>query len=101
MINMPTSDFAGMSVAEIDTTKVLAHASEQARRRHYEDFLIVDVDCHHYENYSLREILEYMPDTVLRQLGLSRRSCAARSTARCCRPASASRTWAGASHVSR
>jgi uncharacterized protein len=68
---MPTSDFAGMSVAEIDTTKVLAHASEQARRRHYDDFLIVDVDCHHYENYSLREILEYMPDTVLRQLGLS------------------------------
>ena len=34
------------------TTASLAHATEQAHARNYQDFLIVDVDSHHYENES-------------------------------------------------
>ena len=40
---------------------------EQAVQRKYEDFLIVDVDSHHYENEAFREIVEYIDDPVLRQ----------------------------------
>jgi hypothetical protein len=65
------SDFRRMSVEEFDTTKLLAHASKQARDRGYENFPIVDVDSHHYENESMREILEYLDDPVLRQLALA------------------------------
>jgi uncharacterized protein len=49
-----------------DTTDALAHARQQAIERRYEDFLIVDVDSHHYENESFSEIAEYIPDPVLR-----------------------------------
>ena len=37
------------SLEHYDTTQALAHAAEQAIQRKYEDFLIVDVDSHHYE----------------------------------------------------
>lgn len=50
-----------------DTREDLAHAAEQARRRHYSDFLIVDVDAHHYESDSWAEIFEYIEDPVIRQ----------------------------------
>jgi predicted TIM-barrel fold metal-dependent hydrolase len=50
-----------------DTTQALAHAAEQAIQRKYEDFLIVDVDSHHYESESFQEIIEYIDDPVLRQ----------------------------------
>jgi uncharacterized protein len=50
-----------------DTTQALTHAAEQAVQRRYEDFLIVDVDSHHYESDSFQEIVEYIDDPVLRQ----------------------------------
>src|SRR5262249_31621718 len=62
------NDFRRMSVEEFDTTKLLAHASRQAKERGYERFPIVDVDSHHYENESMPEILEYLDDPVLKQL---------------------------------
>src|SRR6202163_2540775 len=67
----PHSDFRRMAVEEFDTSKLLAHASKQARDRGYDKFPIVDVDSHHYETESLPEILEYMDDPVLRQLALA------------------------------
>src|SRR5258708_38663168 len=67
----PHSDYRRMAVEEFDTSKLLAHASKQARDRGYDKFPIVDVDSHHYENESLAEILEYMDDPVMRQLALS------------------------------
>src|ERR1700719_3278183 len=67
----PHRAFRRMAVEEFDTSKLLAHASRQARDRGYDKFPIVDVDSHHYENESLAEILEYMDDPVLRQLALS------------------------------
>ena len=45
---------------------MLAHAAEQAIERRYEDFCIVDVDCHHYETEAFNEILQYMEDPVMR-----------------------------------
>ena len=70
-MELQLSDYRRMSVQEFDTTKLLAHASKQARDRGYEKFPIVDVDSHHYENESLAEILEYLDDPVLRQLALA------------------------------
>src|SRR6202048_2318418 len=67
----PHRDFRRMAVEEFDTSKLLAHASRQARDRGYDKFPIVDVDSHHYELESLGEILEYMDDPVLQQLAMS------------------------------
>src|SRR5882672_3978703 len=65
------NDFRRMSEEEFDTTKLLAHASRQARERGYEKFPIVDVDSHHYETESMSEILEYLDDPVLKQVALA------------------------------
>jgi uncharacterized protein len=65
-MNVHSTNFRDLSVAEFDTSTLLAHASEQAIERRYEDFCIVDVDCHHYETEAYAEILTYMDDPVLR-----------------------------------
>ncbi|HEY7675453.1 MAG TPA: amidohydrolase family protein [Candidatus Methylomirabilis sp.] len=67
-MELPTSDPRRMSFADLDTAKLLAHASRQARERSFHDFLIVDVDSHHYENESMRDIVEFIEDPVIRQL---------------------------------
>ena len=56
------------AVEEFKTETLLKNASQQARDRHYEDFLIVDVDAHHYEMESLAQIIQYIDDPVLRHL---------------------------------
>src|SRR5437868_9217931 len=48
-------------------TKALDHASRQARERNYQDFLIVDVDAHHYESESYKEVFEYIENPVIRR----------------------------------
>lgn len=50
-----------------DTSKLLAHAAEQARERGYADFLIVDSDAHHYETECWAEITEFIEQPVIRQ----------------------------------
>jgi len=70
-MELPLSDFRRMAVEEFDTTKLLAHAAQQATERGYKNFPIVDVDSHHYESESLGEILEYMDDPVIQQLAMS------------------------------
>ncbi len=67
-MELPTSDPRRMSFQDLDTTKLLAHAAQQARERNYQDFLIMDVDSHHYENESMRDIIEFIEDPVIRQL---------------------------------
>ncbi len=62
-----------ISVEELNTTKLLAHARQQADERNFDDMLIVDVDAHHYENENFGEILEYMENPVYRQLSQSGR----------------------------
>src|SRR6201997_4932053 len=51
---------------KFDTRSLLAHARQQAEDRHYEYFMIVDVDSHHYETGSYKEIFEYIEDPVMR-----------------------------------
>jgi len=63
---MDTLSFRDLSVEEFDTKTLLAHAQEQAIQRRYEDFLIVDVDAHHYETESFAQICEYIEDPVMR-----------------------------------
>ena len=56
-----------VSVDELNTTRLLAHARKQAVQRKLDDILIVDVDAHHYENEHYSEILPYMENDVFKQ----------------------------------
>jgi predicted TIM-barrel fold metal-dependent hydrolase len=62
-----------VSVDELNTTQLLAHARQQAYQRKLDDMLIVDVDSHHYENEHFSEILPFMENDVLRQTALQGR----------------------------
>jgi len=63
-----------VSVDELNTTQLLAHARKQAVQRKLDDMIIVDVDAHHYENESFSEILPFMENDVLRQLIMAGRT---------------------------
>jgi uncharacterized protein len=63
-----------VQVDELNTTKLLAHATKQARDRKFDEMMIVDVDAHHYENEHLGEILPFMENEVLKQLAMSSRA---------------------------
>jgi len=63
-----------VTVEELNTSQLLAHARKQAVQRKFDDMLIVDVDAHHYENEHFGEILPFMENDVLRQLALSGRA---------------------------
>ena len=63
-----------VSVEERNTTKLLAHANQQAIKRKYDEMLIIDCDAHHYENESYGEWLEFMENPVLKQLVTAGRS---------------------------
>ena len=72
-----------VTVEELNTSKLLAHARKQAHQRNYDDMVIVDCDAHHYENENFDEILPFMENEVLRQLSISSRTKGGR--ARSCR----------------
>ncbi len=63
-----------VSVEELNTTRLLAHARQQAHQRNFDDIMIVDVDAHHYESENYAEILPFMENDVLRQLTVSGRA---------------------------
>jgi uncharacterized protein len=63
-----------VSIEELNTSRLLAHASAQARARKLDEVLIVDVDSHHYENECYDEFLPFIENDVLRQLVLSGRA---------------------------
>ncbi|HWE76246.1 MAG TPA: amidohydrolase family protein [Stellaceae bacterium] len=67
---MDSVNFRDLSVESFDTRTLLSHAKQQAEQRRYEDFLIVDVDAHHYETDSYNEICEYIEDPVMRDQAL-------------------------------
>lgn len=60
-----------LSVDEYDTTRILAHARQQADARKFDDILIVDMDSHHEESGSFRDIALQMDDPVERQFAMS------------------------------
>ena len=84
-----------VTVEELNTSRLLAHARKQAVQRKLDDMLIVDVDAHHYENEHFGEILPFMENEVLKQLAMSARP-ATRAAAPSRRRPSATRTWAAA-----
>src|SRR3974390_2097303 len=63
-----------VTIEELNTSRLLAHARKQAHQRNLDDMVIVDVDAHHYENESFDEFLPYMENDVLRQLSMSSRN---------------------------
>ena len=52
---------------EFSTVDQLRHAAEQAVLRKYREFVIVDVDSHHYENENYREVFKYIDSPVIRR----------------------------------
>jgi predicted TIM-barrel fold metal-dependent hydrolase len=60
------TSYRDVVIEEFDTTVHLRNAAKQAAERRYENFLIVDVDSHHYETDAFNEIAEYLDDPVLR-----------------------------------
>jgi predicted TIM-barrel fold metal-dependent hydrolase len=63
-----------VTVEELNTTRLLAHAKKQAQQRKFDDMLIVDVDAHHYENECMDDILPFLENEVIRQLALASRA---------------------------
>ena len=59
------------SVKEIttytDSRDVLAKARQQAEARNFSDVFIADIDAHHTETESWREIINYIDDQVVRE----------------------------------
>jgi hypothetical protein len=68
-MDFPTGDFTKMTVEEFDTSKLLINAARQRDVRKYNDFPIIDIDCHHYENESIKDIVEFIEDPVIRNTG--------------------------------
>src|SRR5438093_4666663 len=66
-MDMVRNEVRNLSYTEFSETKSLEHASEQARQRNYQDFLIVDVDSHHYENEHYFEVFDYIESPVIRR----------------------------------
>ena len=71
-----------VTVDELNTTRLLAHARKQAVQRKLDDILIVDVDAHHYESEHIADILPYMENEVLRQVTMGGRARTSRGTLR-------------------
>jgi predicted TIM-barrel fold metal-dependent hydrolase len=63
-----------VSVEELNTTRLLSHARQQAALRKFDDVLIVDVDAHHYENECMDEFLPFIENDVIRQLVIASRA---------------------------
>jgi hypothetical protein len=61
-------------VKSTDTREVLARAARQVKDRNLDDYLIVDVDAHHFETQSWGEIVEHIPDPVVRDIAASFRT---------------------------
>src|SRR5262249_60665617 len=66
-MDMARSEVRKLAAEDYSTAQHLAHASQQARERNYQDFLIVDVDAHHYESESYKEVFEYIENPVIRR----------------------------------
>ena len=95
-MEIPLSDYRKMAVAEFDTTKLLAHAAQQANERGYDKLSDRRRGFASLRISNRWRDSRILDDPVLQQLMLSAGRAVARRTTACCRPASAIRTWAGA-----
>jgi len=77
---MSPAEVRPVTFDEYASDKSLIHAAEQAHARNYKDFLIVDVDSHHYENENYREVFEFIDNPVIRRGALESIQRLGRST---------------------
>ena len=66
-MDMVRNEVRNLRYDEFTETKSLDHASQQARARNFQDFLIVDVDSHHYENEHYKEVYGYIESPVMKR----------------------------------
>ena len=97
-MDMVRSEVRKLAAEDYSTAQHLEHATEQARERNYQDFLIVDVDSHHYESESYKDVFEYIESPVIRREALESAKRGGRASA-CSAARSATRTSAGASRA--
>ena len=62
---------------EFDSRTLLKNAERQARQRHYEDTLIIDVDAHHYENELFDQIVPFIEDPIIRHTASAKKGMSA------------------------
>src|SRR3954471_17117854 len=79
-IQTPVNEVRNLRFDEFSSLESLAKATEQARKRNYQDFLIVDVDSHHYESESYGEIFKYIESPVLRRQAIESSARGGRSS---------------------
>ena len=53
-----------------DTRDVLAHARRDAKSRGLQDWFVCDIDAHHVESVSWKEIVGYIEDPVVREMAI-------------------------------
>ena len=78
-MDMVRNEVRQLNPEQYTETKALEHASQQARQRNYQDFLIVDVDAHHYESESYKEVFSYIENPVIKMEAMDSMSRAGRS----------------------
>ncbi|MGE0629968.1 MAG: amidohydrolase family protein, partial [Hyphomicrobiaceae bacterium] len=70
-MDMPaTNEIRNFKLESFNTADHLANATRQAHQRKYQDFLIVDVDAHHYESESYKEVFQYIASPVVKHTAL-------------------------------
>src|SRR5215468_3417029 len=69
-MDMARSEVRKLVGDDYTTGQHLEHAAQQARERNYQDFLIVDVDAHHYESESYKDVFQYIESPVIRHQAL-------------------------------
>src|SRR5215471_2070932 len=79
-MDMARDEVRKLRTDDYTTAKHLEHASQQARERNYQDFLIVDVDAHHYESESYKDVFQYIESPVIRHQALESSKRGARAS---------------------
>ena len=51
-----------------DSRDILAKARKQAKKNNFDDVFIADIDAHHVETESWRDIIMYIDDEVVRDI---------------------------------
>src|SRR5258705_6419326 len=78
-MDMLRNEVRQLNPEQYTETKSLEHASQQARQRNYQDFLIVDVDAHHYESESYKDVFSYIESPVIKMEAMDSMRRAGRS----------------------
>ena len=69
-MDMPNTEVRNLRFDEYHSGEHLRNATKQAIERRYQDFLIVDVDAHHYESEHHREVFQYIESPVIKRMAL-------------------------------